>query len=98
MNAKDMTPGKVYQGTADGPEKLDGVTFTVLATVTFNPQYGGVPDDDLDPGTLVQVLLDAWGFPFPEVVVFAPYDWVLPMNDDGILPNKTFTFGWTKTA
>lgn len=82
MIAKDMTPGRNYRGTADGPAELDGVVFTVLSTVTFNAESPlSVPDDELDPGTLVQVQYDAWAFPFPEVTTFAPGDWVEELSE-----------------
>lgn len=87
VHAMDMTPGHIYQGTADGPIELDGVTFTVLATVSF--ELNGAPvrkshwdDDAAEYGVYIQVAYDAWAYPFPEVATFAPFDCVIPVNKD----------------
>lgn len=100
MLARDMVPGKSYRGTGDGPERVDGVCFTVLATVTFMPEGGTPYDAEMGDGDipLMQVVLDAWAWPFPEVIVFSPGDWVEEMTDDdyGILPGAVFQFGWER--
>lgn len=86
MNARDMVPGKTYQGTADGPQELDGVAFTVLATASFHPE--GLPawHSDFKDEALVQVLYDAYAFPFPESQAFSPGDWVIEMAMDNSNP------------
>ena len=72
---RDMTPGANYRGTKDGPSELDGVVFTVLATVSFNAVCGGIPHDECDEyDGLTQVIYDAWAWPFPMTCVMAPGD------------------------
>jgi hypothetical protein len=86
MNARDMIPGHTYQGTADGPDNLDGVAFTVLAAASFNPEGGSHVcrmDDDTDTPNMIHVQYDAWGYPFPESQTFAPGDWVIEVPTDG---------------
>jgi hypothetical protein len=87
MIAKDMVPGETYVGTADGPTEMDGVAFTVLATVSFCPEatftFMAINAWERDEYSLVQVQLDRWGYPFPEAIVFAPGDWVLPLDKGG---------------
>lgn len=86
--AENMTPGKTYVGTADGPSRLDGVAFTPTAIVSFNAVCGGVPHDlKIDePGecieydALLQVEYDAWAWPLPECCTFAPGDMVREMD------------------
>jgi len=90
--AADMVPGMTYQGTADGPMELDGVTFTVLATVTYMAEERGVVPYDSDMGdgdiALMQVVYDAYAYPFPEVTTFSPGDAVLPMDASPIDPER----------
>lgn len=73
--------GKTYRGTADGPEKLDGVFFTPLTMVTFHPEGRLVTDPLFREESLVQVQYDAWGYPLPESIVFAPGDWIVPIDE-----------------
>jgi hypothetical protein len=75
INARDMVPGETYIGTADGPEALNDIYFTVFTVVTFDPT-GGVPTEEGldDSGPLLQVQYDAWGYPLPMTEVFAHYD------------------------
>jgi len=76
MNAEDMVPGRTYVGTADGPEKLNGVAFTPIVIVGFHPEGYPVSSKEFRELSLVQVLYDAWAYPLPESIVFAPGDWV----------------------
>lgn len=80
--AEDMTPGHTYQGTADGPEYLDGVTFTVLTTVAFDPEAPfSTPPKPNSETWLLQVAYDAWAYPMPEVSTFSPYDVVVEVTE-----------------
>ena len=79
--ASEMVPGNTYLGTSDGPIDLQGVHFTVLTMVCFDPVDWKVPTE-LSEVTLIQVQYDAWAYPLPQSACFAHNDLVMLIGEE----------------